>query len=84
MLKPTIVVLLDHILDGLKGIDVLRKAKVIQDRFNLDIIWVLVSSTEDVETIHKYKIEGVSLFVEKPLTIIKLNILINNLHEELE
>jgi len=48
---PKIVILLDHILDGFKGIDVYKKTKITQDRFNLDIIWVLVSSTEDKETI---------------------------------
>ena len=55
---------------------------MIQDRFNLDVIWVLVSSTEDDETINKYKTEGVSLFLEKPLTIIKLNNLLNIINEE--
>ena len=68
-------------MDGVKGIDVLRKAKVIQSRFNLDIIWVLVSSTEDEATVNKYKKEGVSLFIDKPFTNIKLNNLIKNLEE---
>ena len=57
-----------------------KEAKVVQDRFNLDIIWVLVSSTEDDATINKYQIEGVSLFIEKPLNIIKLNNLINDIN----
>ena len=59
-----------------------REAKIIQDRFNLDVIWVLVSSTEDEETINKYKTEGVSLFLEKPFTIIKLNNLLNIINDE--
>ena len=55
---------------------------MIQDRFNLDVIWVLVSSTEDDETINKYKTEGILLFIEKPLTSIKLNNLFNIIDEK--
>ena len=52
--KHKIVILLDHILDGSQGIEVLKKANSVRDKFNLDIIWVLLSSTEDNETIEKY------------------------------
>ena len=47
-----IVVLLDHILDGITGLEVYRESKVIQNRFSLKILWILVSSTEDNETIN--------------------------------
>ena len=51
--------LLDHLLDGFTGFDVYKKAKITQQRFNIDIIWVLVSSTEDYDTIQKYVNEGI-------------------------
>ena len=45
--------------------------------------WVLVSSTEDQETINVYKEEGVQLFIEKPLNMINLNKLIDGLDKTL-
>ena len=60
------------------------RSKKIQNRFNLDIIWVLVSSTEDEETISVYKKEGVDIFIEKPLNMIKLNKLINSMELDVQ
>jgi len=57
--KPQMVVLLDHVLDGDIGIDVYRSLKITQTRFNLSIVWVLLSSTEDYETIENYKRNGI-------------------------
>lgn len=51
--KPKIVILLDHVLDGLYGIDLLQSINKKQEIMNLDILWVIVSSTEDIDTIAK-------------------------------
>jgi len=56
---PKIVILLDHILDNTTGLEVLKAAKEIQLKFDLDLTWVLLSSTEDKNTITKYQEEGV-------------------------
>ena len=46
------LVLLDHVLDGQTGLEVLINAKKIQLKFDIKIIWVLLSSTEDENTIN--------------------------------
>ena len=57
--QDQVVCLLDHLLDGFTGLELLMKAKQTQRKFNLDIIWILVSSTEDEDTIQNYKSEGI-------------------------
>ena len=51
--------LLDHVLDGQTGLDVLIDAKKLQLKFNMNINWVLLSSTEDENTINLYKEQSV-------------------------
>ena len=53
--QDQVVCLLDHLLDGFTGLELLRQAKQTQNRFNLDIRWVLVSRIEDDETIQYSK-----------------------------
>lgn len=52
---PRIVVLLDHQLDCITGLDVLEKVKNMQCKFKIEILWILVSSTEDKNTIARYE-----------------------------
>jgi len=49
--RKTIVILLDHVLDCTLGIDILTNLKGYESKFDLKIIWVLVSSTEDKDTV---------------------------------
>lgn len=49
--KPKIVILLDNVLDGVIGLDLYNNLKMTQIKFNLDIEWMLLSSTEDKNTI---------------------------------
>ena len=49
---PTIVVLLDHVLDNQTGLQVLKEVELHQCKFNVDIKWVLLSSTEDEKTMN--------------------------------
>jgi len=48
---PKIIIFLDHILDNSSGIEVLIAVKETQSKFDIDINWVLLSSTEDINTI---------------------------------
>jgi len=67
-----IIIFLDHVLDNTSGIEILKAAKEIKLKFDLDMTWVLLSSTEDKNTITKYEEEGVEYFITKPLTLPKL------------
>ena len=69
---PKVIVLLDHILDGQTGLELLECVKKYEHRLNLEINWVLVSSTEDESTISKYKKAGVQQCIQKPLSIHKI------------
>jgi len=51
MVNQLIVVLLDHVLDNTTGLEVLKAAKETLVKFDLDVTWVLLSSTEDKNTI---------------------------------
>eukprot|EP00801_Mesodinium_rubrum_P007290 Mrub_07301.p1 GENE.Mrub_07301~~Mrub_07301.p1 ORF type:complete len:282 (-),score=67.65 Mrub_07301:88-876(-) len=70
--EGTVVVLLDHVLDGQSGLQVYQAAQEHQARFNLSVVWVLVSSTEDVDTINMYKQYGISYIIQKPLSVAKI------------
>jgi len=59
MVNQLIVVLLDHVLDNTTGLEVLKAAKETLVKFDLDVTWVLLSSTEDRNTISNYEEEGV-------------------------
>jgi len=76
------VILLDHVLDGQIGLDVINEVKDVQFKFGIDITWVLVSSTEDSITIENYKSAGLKYFIEKPLSVNKLKRFINQLNED--
>jgi len=49
--RPKIVILIDHVLDNTTGVEVLIAIKKMQLKFDLDINWVLLSSTEDKKTL---------------------------------
>ena len=49
--KPKVVILLDNVLDDTTGLELYNNLKHTQIKFNLDILWILVSSTEDKNTI---------------------------------
>eukprot|EP00801_Mesodinium_rubrum_P006885 Mrub_06893.p1 GENE.Mrub_06893~~Mrub_06893.p1 ORF type:complete len:300 (+),score=50.85 Mrub_06893:77-901(+) len=74
----SVVVLLDHVLDGQSGLQVLKEARVHQRRFGLEVVWVLVSSSEDEYTLDMYKAEGVEHVIQKPLSVEKVRELIQN------
>ena len=78
--KYTFVILLDHILDRKLGYDVLTEVSEIQYKFSLNIIWVLLSSTEDRNTLKFYEDKGVEHIIEKPLTSGKLKNLLKDLN----
>eukprot|EP00801_Mesodinium_rubrum_P005991 Mrub_05996.p4 GENE.Mrub_05996~~Mrub_05996.p4 ORF type:complete len:123 (-),score=54.22 Mrub_05996:82-450(-) len=78
--RPRVVVLLDNVLDGCTGAEVYRQARDTQGRFNLDVVWVLVSSTEDAETIYRYRGLGVNYFIDKPLTTLKIRDLLSSVN----
>lgn len=67
-----IVILLDHVLDGIYGYDVMEKVKEKQIAFGLDIKFILLSSTEDEIVFEKYKRLGVERFITKPLSKSKI------------
>jgi len=50
--KPTIIVLLDHVLDCTTGLEVFIKAKITQLKFSIEMIWVLLSGIEDQDIIN--------------------------------
>lgn len=52
------VLLLDHVLDRKTGLDLYNNVKDTQIKFNIKIVWVLLSSTEDLAIIDKYKNVG--------------------------
>eukprot|EP00801_Mesodinium_rubrum_P007802 Mrub_07815.p1 GENE.Mrub_07815~~Mrub_07815.p1 ORF type:complete len:273 (-),score=70.36 Mrub_07815:68-886(-) len=76
------VVLLDHVLDGQSGLQVIRAAREHTARFGLPVVWVLVSSTEDADTADRYKEEGVSWIIQKPLSVAKIRELIDMYGQE--
>eukprot|EP00801_Mesodinium_rubrum_P008835 Mrub_08864.p1 GENE.Mrub_08864~~Mrub_08864.p1 ORF type:complete len:255 (-),score=71.79 Mrub_08864:31-771(-) len=78
---PQVVVLLDHVLDGASGLDVYAAAAELQRRFQLHVFWVLLSSSEDEVTTDKYRDLGVTYFIQKPLSILKLNSLLEYLRQ---
>ena len=57
--EDKVVCLLDHLLDGSTGLELHRNANELLKKFNVDITWVLVSSTEDIDTIRDYQNEGI-------------------------
>mmetsp|Transcript_28107 Transcript_28107/g.23595 ORF Transcript_28107/g.23595 Transcript_28107/m.23595 type:complete len:140 (+) Transcript_28107:147-566(+) len=71
--NKTIIILLDHVLDCTLGYNVKENLKNFEYRFELKIIWILVSSTEDKDTVQKYIEMGVKKVITKPLNISKIN-----------
>ena len=49
---PKIVVLLDNVLDGTTGFELYNNLKMTQYQFDFNIEWILLSSTEDKNTIN--------------------------------
>ena len=45
--QPKIVILLDNILDGSTGLHLYNNVKSTQYKFNMNIEWILLTSTED-------------------------------------
>ena len=78
---PTVIIMLDHILDGQTGLQVKEEVNIHQKRFNLDLFQVLVSSTEDLNTINNYQNASVEQFIEKPLTAPKVRLLLDQLQK---
>eukprot|EP00801_Mesodinium_rubrum_P000795 Mrub_00795.p1 GENE.Mrub_00795~~Mrub_00795.p1 ORF type:complete len:855 (+),score=154.56 Mrub_00795:56-2566(+) len=76
---PQFVILLDHQLDCVTGLEVLHQVKELQRKFNLSILWVLLSSTEDQNTVSRYEEKGVRLHIAKPFSKGKLNEVLNYL-----
>mmetsp|Transcript_62299 Transcript_62299/g.52820 ORF Transcript_62299/g.52820 Transcript_62299/m.52820 type:complete len:89 (+) Transcript_62299:478-744(+) len=68
----TIVILLDHILDTITGIDVMEDLRKQLLSLKIKVVWVLVSSTEDTDTLQQYIYMGVERVITKPLSTSKI------------
>ena len=70
--SKSVVILLDHVLDCTQGISVLLNLRDFANKFDIEMIWVLVSSTEDRDTVNSYTELGVEKIITKPLSINKI------------
>lgn len=78
--KPKIIILLDNVLDDTTGLELYNNLKFTQIKFNLDVDWILLSSTEDKNTISNQRNANINVHIEKPLTVKKVNKLLFDLN----
>lgn len=78
--KPKIIILLDNVLDDTTGLELYNNLKFTQIKFNLDVDWILLSSTEDKNTISNQRKANINVHIEKPLTVKKVNKLLFDLN----
>eukprot|EP00801_Mesodinium_rubrum_P005954 Mrub_05959.p1 GENE.Mrub_05959~~Mrub_05959.p1 ORF type:complete len:318 (+),score=48.39 Mrub_05959:109-954(+) len=83
MRTPKVVVLLDNVLDRTTGLELYQNMQTTQQRFNLDIEWIVVTSTEDQLTYTSYMDVGIKYVINKPLTMPKIKSIFENINYEI-
>ena len=70
--RAQVVVLLDHVLDGTSGLQVVADSRPHLRRLGLGVKWLLLSSTEDQDTVAQYLQAGIEYVIQKPLSVAKI------------